>query len=66
MHLKGQYIYQDIWTSKPGEQFKIFMEPDNPKEKFAVCANKNKIYCGTFKERYHWKISKDNLFLPGK
>ena len=53
--IKGRCIYEDICTSKPGEQLEVCMEPDNSLYKFAVCVSKSK-------EKYHWKISKDNLF----
>ena len=30
--IKEHHVYQDIWTSKQGEQLDILMEPDNQVE----------------------------------
>ena len=35
--IKWYHVYKDTWIPTEGEQFEVFMEPDNPKDKFAVC-----------------------------
>ena len=53
--IKGYHVYKDTWIPKEGEQLDVFMEPDNPKDKFAVCVKVNKIVVG------HKKVLREDL-----
>ena len=64
--IKGHHVYKDIWTPKQGEQLDVLMKPDNRMDKFAVCVKINFKNCEAFKERYIWKVYKDNLLLPAQ
>ena len=41
-------------------------EPDNCVDKYAVCVEKDKKGCWTFKERRIWEVYKNHFLLPEK
>ena len=45
-NVKGYYVYQGIWVPKIGETLSTEREPGNPKEKYALCVNKNECIVG--------------------
>ena len=45
-NVKGYYVYQGIWVPKIGETLSTEREPDNPKDKSAVCIKKNECIVG--------------------
>ena len=65
-YIKGHHVYKDIWTPEIGEQLKVRIEPDNCVDKCAVCVEKDKKSCWTFKERIMWEVCKNHFQLPEK
>lgn len=61
--IKVFHVDKNRWIPKKGEQLEVFMEHDNPKNKFAACVKANKENCRTFKEKCHEKICRSNIFL---
>ena len=45
-NVKGYYVYKGIWVPKIGETLSTEREPGNPKEKYALCVNKNECIVG--------------------
>ena len=61
--IKGYHVYKDTWIPKEGEQFEVFMEPDNPKDKLAVCVKVNKKIAGHLKKGATGRFAKTIFFF---
>ena len=45
--VKGFHVYKEIWNPVEGEVLDTIMEPENPRDKYAVCIEKKWKCCGT-------------------
>lgn len=43
-------VYKDTWIPKEGKQIEVFMEPDNPIDKFTICVKVKKKFVGHLKK----------------
>ena len=48
--VKGHHVYKEIWTPKHDEELEVSTEPENLKDKFAVCVKKNHKIVGHLKK----------------
>lgn len=58
----GYHVYKDTWIPKEGKQLEVFIEPDNLKDKFAVCFKVNKTNIRHLEKRSYAKICKKIFF----
>ena len=45
-YVRGHNVYKDVWTPTIGEKLLCKMEPDNIKDKYAVCVQKDGVIVG--------------------
>ena len=61
--IKWYHVYKDTWIPTEGKELKVFMESDNPKEKFAGCVKVNKIFFGHLKKSAMGRFAKAISFF---
>ena len=59
---KVYHVYKGTWIPKEGKQLEFFIEPDNLKDKFAVCFQVNKTKIRHLEKRSYGKICKKIFF----